>query len=128
MKILLCAVTLPLFLVGCANVAEKPTITPTAFTTNGASTVAFHDLRIENTNALCGNLTRLGRNPVHFGHVDYTITDHNGKVVQSGQTDYSGAIKQRRSANVSRFAIPLQQTWQAGQHATLTWHDQPHTP
>ena len=128
MKILLYAVTLPLFLVGCANVAEKPTITPTAFTTDGASKVVFHDLRIENTNAVCGNLTRLGRDPVHFGHVDYTITDGNGTVIQAGQTDYSGAIKQRRSANVSRFAIPLQQAWQAEQHATLTWHDQPHTP
>ena len=126
MKILLYAVTLPLFLVGCANVAEKPTITPTVFTTNGASKVAFHDLSIENAMVLRGNLTRLGRDPVHFGHVDYTITDGNGTVIQTGQTDYSGAIKQRRSANVSRFAIPLQQPWQAGQHATLTWHNQAH--
>ena len=124
----LLAALLPLLAVGCATSIENTPSQTQGIRVDGASTVAFHDVRVEGT-TLTGNLARIGHNPVHFGHLDYTVTDSNGTVLQSGQTDYSGAIKQRRSPNASHFRIPLQQPWQAGtHHAVLVWHNHPHQP
>lgn len=122
----LLAALLPLFVVGCAATPEKTALQTQSISTDGASKVAFHNVRVEGA-TLQGSLKRIGRNPLHFGHLDYTVTDTSGKVLQTGQTDYSGAIKQRRSPNASRFSIPLKQAWQPGLHrATLVWDDKAH--
>ena len=122
----LLAALLPLFVVGCAATPDKTALQAQGISVDGASTVAFRNVRVEGT-TLKGSLKRIGRNPVHFGHLDYTVTDTSGKVLQSGQTDYSGAIKQRRSPNASHFRIPLQQPWQVGiHHAAIVWHNQSH--
>ncbi|MBO0611363.1 hypothetical protein [Thiothrix fructosivorans] len=122
----LLAALLPLFVVGCAATPDKTALQAQGISTDGASKVAFRNVRVEGT-TLKGSLKRIGRNPVHFGHLDYTVTDTSGKALQSGQTDYSGAIKQRRSPNASRFSIPLKQAWQPGlHHATLVWDDKTH--
>ena len=122
----LLAALLPLFVVGCAATPDKTALQAQGISVDGASTVAFRNVRVEGT-TLQGSLKRIGRNPVHFGHLDYTVTDTSGKVLQSGQTDYSGAIKQRRSPNASHFRIPLQQPWQVGiHHAAIVWHNQSH--
>ena len=119
---------LPLLVVGCAVTPENTPLQTQGIRVDGASTVAFHDVRVEGT-TLTGNLARIGHNPVHFGHLDYTVTDSSGKVLESGQTDYSGAIKQRRSPNASRFSIPLKQSWQPGLHrVSIVWDDKPHQP
>ncbi|MEN9503801.1 MAG: hypothetical protein RI964_3086 [Pseudomonadota bacterium] len=122
----LLAALLPLFVVGCVTPIEKTTLQTQGISVDGASTVAFHNVQIEGE-TLTGSLVRIGHNPVHFGHLDYHVTDSSGKVLQSGQTDYSGAIKQRRSPNASHFRIPLQQPWQVGiHHAAIVWHNQSH--
>ena len=124
----LLAALLPLLIVGCATSIENTPVQTQGIRVDGASTVAFHDVRVEGT-TLTGNLARIGHNPVHFGHLDYTVTDSSGKVLESGQTDYSGAIKQRRSPNASRFSIPLKQSWQPGLHrVSIVWDDKPHQP
>ena len=124
----LLAALLPLFVVGCAATPDKTALQAQGISVDGASTVAFRSVRVEGT-TLQGSLKRIGRNPVHFGHLDYTVTDASGKTLQSEQTDYSGAIKQRRSPNASLFSIPLKQAWQPGvNRASIVWHDQPHQP
>lgn len=119
---------LPLLVVGCAATPEKTASQTQGISTDGASSVVFRDVRVEGA-TLKGSLERIGRDPVRFGHLDYTVTDTSGKVLQSGQTDYTGAIKQRLPRQPSRFSIPLQQPWQAGEHqASIIWHNQPHQP
>lgn len=132
MKTLLLAAVLSLSM-GVAVAAEDNAKQVQGIQTNGASKVAFQNLRIETasdgTVALRGSLRRIGRDPVHFAHLDYTITDSNGKVLDTGRTDYSGAIKQRRPHGSSYFSIPLKQPWQSGSHrASIVWHNKPHQP
>ena len=132
MKTLLLAAVLSLSM-GVAVAAEDNAQQVQGIQTNGASKVTFHNLRIEKTSdgtvALRGSLRRSGRNLVHFGHLDYTITDSNGKVLDTGKTDYSGAIKQRHPHGSSYFSIPLKQPWQSGSHrASIVWHNKPHQP
>lgn len=132
MKNLLLATVVSLLATGCATSLEKTNVQAQGFTVDGASKVVFHDLRVETaangSGFLRGNLTRLGHDPVYFGHLDYTILDPNGKTLQSGQADYSGAIKQRLPRRPSVFAIPVQQAWQSNMYrATLVWHNKPHS-
>lgn len=124
----LLAALLPLLVVGCTATPAKTALQAQSISTDGASKVAFHQVRVEGS-TLKGSLGRIGRNPVYFGHLDYTIADNSGQVLQRGQTSYSGAIKQRLPRQDSRFSIPLQQVWQPGEHrASIVWHDQPHQP
>jgi len=132
MKTLLLAAVLSLSM-GVAVAAENNAQQIQGIQTNGASKVAFQNLRIETspdgTSFMRGSLRRIGRNPVHFGHLDYTITDNNGKVLDAGKADYSGAIKQRHSHGLSYFSIPLKQRWQSGLHrASIVWHNKSHQP
>ncbi|MDQ5768623.1 hypothetical protein [Thiothrix subterranea] len=127
----LLAALLPLLVVGCAATPEKTALQAQGISTDGASTVAFQNVHLENTasgtSQICGNLERIGRDPVRFGHLDYTVTDASGKVLESGKANYSGAIKQRQPRTASRFTIPLKQAWQLGlHHATLVWDDKTH--
>lgn len=130
MKNLLLAVMLPLLAVACTTTPEKNALQQ-GISTNGAATVAFQNVRIttnpNGTNQLQGSLQRIGRDPVHFGHLDYAVTDLNGKVFEAGQASYTGAIKQRLPRTPSRFSIPLKQTWQPAQHrATVVWANDTH--
>lgn len=121
---------LPLYLLGCATSPISHVLQGAEFQAEGASKVVFRNVRVETaadgSSQLKGNLRRIGRDPVRFDHLDYRITDRQGNVVEQGQTDYSGAIKQRRSPNPSLFSIPLQQPWQPGYQASLVWDDQKH--
>lgn len=127
----LLAALLPLFVVGCAAISEKTALQTQGISTDGASKVIFENVRIEatpnGTSQIRGGLHRIGHEALHFGHLDYTVTDTNGKVLESGRADYSGAIKQRLPRTASRFSIPLKQAWQPGLHrATLVWDDKTH--
>jgi hypothetical protein len=134
MKNLLLAVMLPMMMaVGYAATPETIVLQQQGINTNGVGKVTFHDMRIsttpDGTSQLQGSLRRIERNPVHFGHLDYTVTDLKGNVLESGQADYSGAIKQRQPRTPSRFSIPLKQTWQPAQHrATVVWANDTHQP
>ncbi|OQX01246.1 MAG: hypothetical protein BWK73_46745 [Thiothrix lacustris] len=130
MKNILLAVMLPLLVVACTTTPEK-TALQQGISTKGAAKVAFHNVRIttnpNGTNQLQGNLQRIGRDPVHFGHLDYAVTDLNGKMLEAGQANYSGAIKRRQPRTPSRFSIPLKQAWQPEQHrATVVWANDTH--
>lgn len=122
---------LPLLLVGCAATSEKIALRAQGIQANGAARVTFQSLRVETNpdgiSNLRGSLRRIGRNPVRFGHLDYTVTDTSGTVLESGKAHYSGAIERRLPRNASRFTIPLKQAWQPGLHrATIAWDDKTH--
>ena len=127
----LLAALLPLLVVGCAATPERTTLQAQGISTDGASKVMFENVRIEvapnGISQIRGSLHRIGYKALNFGHLDYTVTDASGKVLESGKANYSGAIKQRLPRTASRFTIPLKQAWQPGlHHATLVWDDKTH--
>lgn len=129
----LLAALLPLLVIGCAATPEKTALQAQGISTDGASKVMFENVRIEvapnGISQIRGGVHRIGHEALHFGHLDYTITDHNGKVLESGKANYSGAIKQRHPRTASRFTIPLKQAWQPGLHrATIVWDNKSHQP
>ncbi len=104
----------------------------TLFTTNTqAAAVAFRSLRVENDangakTTIKGQIHRTGRNPVHFGHVDYTVLDANGKVRETGWVEHSAAIRLRNTHRPSLFSIGLKQPLVAGETVQLTYHTGSH--
>ncbi len=133
MNKLLLAALLPLLMAGCTTIADKTTLQQQGISTDGMSKVTFHSLRMETSpdgkSIFKGSLGRIGHNPVHFGHLDYTVTDSNGTVLESGKTGYSGEIKRRLPRRPSRFTIPLKQAWQPGSHRIAVVFDgKPHQP
>lgn len=123
---------LPLLAAGCTTFTQNvPHKEAQDFTTIGTSRITFYNLRVETNpdgkSILKGSLRRFGRKPVRFGHLDYTVTDTNSNVLESGVAAYSGEIKRRLPLRRSRFAIPLQQAWQPGLHQiAVAFHDKPH--
>ncbi len=104
----------------------------TLFITNtqGAA-VAFRSLRVEsNANdaetTIKGQIHLTGRDPVHFGHVDYAVLDTNGTVREAGWVEHSSAIRLRNTHRPSLFSIRLKQPLAVGGKVQLTYHTGSH--
>jgi hypothetical protein len=91
--------------------------------------VAFQSVRLEHDRAghhiIKGQLRRIARDPVHFGHIDYTVTDGKGKVLETGQTDYTSAIKRRRMQHPSYLTVAPTRVLEADNHINLVWTPEP---
>ena len=129
-KILLAAL-LSLLVVGRATASPDRASLDQGIRVDGAHKVAFRYVRVktneDGTSSIRGALDRLGPRPVRFGHLVYTLSDSRGKVLETGQTDYSGAITRRRSRGYSHFSIPLKRTWRPGFHRfSIAWKRRPY--
>lgn len=102
--------------------------TEALFTTDTrAASVAFRSLRIETgangeKTQIKGQIHRTGREPVHFGHVDYAVLDASGKVREEGWVEHSSAIRLRSTHRPALFRIDLQQALKTGEKVKLTYH------
>ncbi|MDD5394966.1 MAG: hypothetical protein PHE17_18260 [Thiothrix sp.] len=136
MKSLLFVMLPSLLVAGCATVFEKAAPPPQGINVDGASNVVFEQVHIENTakgtGNIKGNLYRAGAKPIKSGHIDYKVTDQQGRMLDEGQTQISTLtpfllgrhIKPRKPAH---FIIHLKQPWQPGLHRiSIIWHDKPH--
>lgn len=115
------------FLLGvtaCATPVVK-TADSLFITDTTAAPVAFQSLRLEGQ-TLKGQIRRVGRDPVHFGHVDYAVLDASGKVREQGQVEHTAAIRQRQPRQPSLFSIPLKQPLTATEKVKLTYHTGTH--
>ena len=96
-----------------------------------SNALVFRDVRVattpEGTGQVVGTLRRIGRRPVRAGHIDYRLTDADGRVIEQGRASYRGATGRPRPGQVSRFVIPLQRPWIPGQQRLyLKWDDLAH--
>lgn len=96
------------------------------------ASVAFQSLRVEadasGQNTLVkGQIRRTGREPVHFGHVDYTVLNAQGAVREEGFTEHSAAIRLRDTYRPSLFNIHLKQPLQQGERIRLSYHTRSHS-
>ena len=104
----------------------------TLFTTNTqAAAVAFRSMRFESgangaKTTIKGQVHLTGRDPVHFGHVDYAVLDTNGKVREAGWVEHSSAIRLRNTHRPSLFSIGLKQPLTVGEKVQLTYHTGSH--
>lgn len=102
--------------------------TETLFTTDTqAAPVAFRALRAETgangaQTQIKGQIHLTGREPVHFGHVDYAVLDTSGKVREAGWVEHSSAIRLRNTHRPSLFSIGLKQPLAAGEKVQLIYH------
>jgi hypothetical protein len=118
---------------GCASFDYPPAGTADAGITleMASPRLAFRDVRIETTpqgaSLVRGTLRRVGRPPVHAGHIDYRLTDASGTVLEQGQASDGGAIQFARPGQTVAFSIPLQRRWIPGQqHLYLKWDHAAH--
>lgn len=110
-----------------ASAHPLPNLTIT--TEEEGNKVAFQNVRLEHDRAghhiIKGQLRRIGREPVHFGHIDYTVTDGKGKVLETGQTNYTSAIKLRRMQHPSYLTVTPTVALASDSHIILTWASAP---
>jgi hypothetical protein len=106
-----------------ASAYPCPNLTIT--TEQNGNKVAFQSVRLEHDraghNVIKGQLRRLVRDPVHFGHIDYTVTDAKGKVLETGQANYSSAIRLRHVQHPSYLTVAPKVALEAGSHVNLAW-------
>lgn len=98
------------------HTAGSPFITDTQ-----AAPIAFQSLRLEGQ-TVKGQIRRIGREPVHFGHVDYAVLDARGEVREQGWVEHTAAIRQRQPRQPSLFSIHLQQPLTDGETVRLSYH------
>jgi hypothetical protein len=92
-----------------------------------AAAVTFRSLRVEGQRTVKGQIHLTGRNPVHFGHVDYAVLDANGKVREQGWVEHSSAIRLRHANWPSLFTINLKQPLADGERVQLVYHTGTHS-
>lgn len=107
--------------VSACSTPVAPTADGFFITDTSAAPVAFQSLRVEGQ-TVRGQIRRVGRDPVHFGHVDYAVLDASGKVREQGQVEHTAAIRQRQPRQPSLFSIPLQRPLAAGEKVRLAYH------
>lgn len=116
-------------LAGSPIVVEAHTLDLPITTSNEANKVAFRSVRVEHDPAgrhiIKGQLRRLGRDPIHFGHLDYQIRDPQGKSVETGQDNYTSAIRLRHAHRPSYFTINPEAALNDGYSVQLTWTPDP---
>lgn len=104
------------------SIAPNTTADNVFITDTHAAAVVFRSLRVEEQNSLIkGQIHRLGRDPIHFGQVDYAVLDTSGKVRESGSVEHSAAIRLRSVRRPSLFNITLKQPLQAGEKVKLSY-------
>jgi len=96
-----------------------------------SNVLVFRDVGVETApegaSLVTGTLRRIGHRPVRAGHIDYRLTDADGRVLEQGQASDGGATGHSHPGQRSRFAIPLQAPWIPGQHRLyLKWHAAAH--
>ena len=111
-------------LLGMTACSVTPTTTAdnVFITDTHAAAVAFRSLRVEEQNRVVkGQIHRIGRDPVHFGQVDYAVLNARGKVLEAGSVEHSAAIRLRNVHRPSLFSINLKQPLQAGDKVKLDY-------
>lgn len=98
----------------------------TFMTDTQAAPVAFQSLRMEGQ-TVKGQIRRIGREPVHFGHVDYAVVDAGGTVREKGWVEHTAAIRQRQPRQPSLFSIHLQRPLAGGEKVRLSYHTGKHS-
>jgi hypothetical protein len=110
-----------------ASAHPLPSLTIT--TAQEGNKVAFQSVRLEHDRTghhiIKGQLRRIGREPVHFGHIDYTVTDVKGKVLETGQTNYTSAIKLRHMQHPSYLTVAPKVALTSDSHINLAWTPDP---
>lgn len=86
-----------------------------------AAPVVFRSLRVDGQ-TVKGQVRRFSSEPVHFGHIDYAVTNAQGVITEQGRVEHSGGIRARQQRNPSLFRIALQQPLQTGDKVHLTYH------
>ncbi|HRJ53186.1 MAG TPA: hypothetical protein PLE99_10480 [Candidatus Thiothrix moscowensis] len=124
-KTTLLAASVLLGMTACATPVPD-TANNTFITDTQSAPVAFQSLRMEGQ-MVKGQIRRLGREPVHFGHVDYAVVDSQGNIKETGWVEHSGAIRLRHPRTPSLFSIPLKQPLKTGERVQLTYHRKHHS-
>ncbi len=98
-------------------------------TTQTGNKVEFQSVRIEHDktgqHVIKGQLRRLARDPVHFGHLDYVVLDNAGKTLETGQVNYSPAIRLRHVNHPSYFTVSSKVGLESGSTVQLGWSADP---
>ena len=110
-----------------ASAHPLPNLTIT--TAQEGNKVAFQSVRLEHDRAghdvIKGQLRRIGREPVHFGHINYTVTDDKGKVLETGQANYTSAIRLRHVQHPSYLTVAPKVALTSDSHINLVWTPAP---
>ncbi|OQX07435.1 MAG: hypothetical protein BWK73_28125 [Thiothrix lacustris] len=115
----------------CTSVAGNYSKANFVTATGSNTSVAFESLRVEadkkgGNTLVKGQIRRIGREPIHFGYVDYAVLNAQGTVRESGFVGHSSAIRIRNIYRPSLFDIHLKQPLASGEKVRLSYQTGSH--
>jgi hypothetical protein len=129
MKHKISLVACPLLLASLPGLASAHTLDLPITTAKETNAVSFRSVRLEHDatgqHVIKGQLHRLARAPVHFGHLDYAVVDQQGKTLETGQASYTSAIRLRHVYRPSYFSIAPNVELNQGDTVQLCWSADP---